>query len=248
MRFGSDFWALLPLTMLFLLPFTTPVSYGASRTVGVSVGNSFKQSVAFSWSSTDPNAIMPSYYAGWNETEWMSVLIIDVSGTNVSAQTTIHFKNGSDLVQVGVTDIDTGNGNWTTWIIAANLNLNDTIYTSSMSTYLINETIPRDYPGGSRSTNHLNITTELNTTDSYLYNSRNNYWDRETGFMVEGSDLQISKANTFWTNVSFSATLTESDVWVVPEFPTFTLILAVLILLAAAVVFSRKRLPKTLTY
>lgn len=62
----------------------------------------------------------------------ISISIIDVSGKNVTGQITMHFKNGTDLVQAVLTDIDTGNGNWTTWIVVANLNPNDTVYTSSM--------------------------------------------------------------------------------------------------------------------
>ncbi len=218
--------------------------YTPLRTVGVSVGNTFNHTVSFSWSSTDPTATLPPYFASLNDTEWISTSIIGVSGTSVTFQMAWHFKNGTESTQTGITDITTGDGNVTNWFVAANLNPNDTVYTSGMySSWTINETIVKTYPGGARNTIHLNMSTEINMTGIYQYSSSNYYWDKSTGVMVEMSMAIISQTNPSQTNMLATLKIVESNVWIVPEFPIFTTILVVLILLTVAAIFCKKRLP-----
>ncbi len=224
------------------------VPYTPPRTVGVSVGNTFNHTVAFSWSSTDPNATIPPYFASLNDTEWISTSIIGVSGTSVTLQMTTHFKNGTDSTQVGITDITTGDGNVTNWVVAANLNPNDPLYTTGeYSAWKINETIVRTYPGGARNTNHLNMSTEINMTGIYQYSSINFYWDKSTGVMVEMSMEMVTQTNPSQTNMLATMKIVESNIWVIPEFPALTPALVVLILLTATVILYKRRLPRTLT-
>jgi len=216
------------------------------RTVGVSVGNSFKHTMNFSWSSTDPNATLPPYLQSLNDTEWISTSIIGVSGTIVTLQMTWHFKNGTDMIQGGITDVDTGNGNVTNWVIGANLNPNDTVYASGVySTWVINETIVRTYPDGTRNTNHLSMSAESNVTGVYQFSSMDFYWDKSTGVMVETSTDTMTQTNVSQMNVSATFTIAESNVWVIPEFPTWTSILTILTVLTAAMAIYKRRLLKT---
>jgi len=191
------------------------------RVVGVSVGDWFKYGdITVNWSSDDPNATSP--HLVWNVTEWMSISVEDVSGTNITFQSTWRYINGTEETPRGHIDIDTGDGNMTFSAISANLNANDTIY--STSTMKIDETIIRTYPDSTRDTNHLNTTTESNVTGFYQYLSMNLYWDRSSGISVETALESTIQAEGYTTTMSILVRITESNVWVVPEFPSYLLL------------------------
>jgi len=169
----------LTLLSMFLLSAMVVTSVVAQpRVVGVNVGDWFKyRAITGNWSSDDPNAIFP--LLEWNETEWMMMSVEDVSGTNITFQSTWHLTNGTEVTQEGYVDIYTGDGNMTLSAISADLNVNDTIYSSfGHSTMKINETMVRTYPDSTRDTNHLNTTMEFNVTGFYQYLSVNNLSSR----------------------------------------------------------------------
>jgi hypothetical protein len=214
------------------------------RTVGVTVGDWFKYGdITGSWSSNDPNSTRPS---GWisevNETEWILMSIEDVSGTNITVQSIIHFTNGTEITEGGYADIDTGDGTMTFIAISANLNANDTIYSSpGYSTQKINETITRTYPDGVRDTNYMNITSEHNVTGFYQYVSMSWYWDRSSGIFVEMSQDYTSHTGNYTTTGSVLFKITESNVWVIPEFPPFLILpLFMIITLLIVIIYKRK--------
>jgi len=217
------------------------------RIVGVTVGDWFKYGdITFSWSSNDPNATIPYGFEELSETEWMKMTVTDVSGTNITFQIIFHFKNGTEKTYDNIVDIDTGEGNVTMWAISANLNANDTIYSSfGYSTMKINETIVRTYPDGVRDTNHLNNTAERSGAEFYEHLSMNNYWDRSCGIIVEMSQEQTSQIEGYTTIWSLLIRITESNFWVVPEFPTWTSILLLVIVLTVTIVISKRRPLKT---
>jgi len=248
---------LLTLVSVFLLSATIVTSSAQERIVGVTVGNSFKYGdIVVNWNTNDPNATFPP--PGWeifeekNETEWLLLSVEDVSGTNITFQSTEHFKNDTERIRGGYIDIDTGDSSeetaettdMTSIAISANLNANDTIYSSgSYSTQKINETVVRTYPRDSvGETNHLNMTKEysftVNETEYYFYQTVNFYWDRSTGILVEFSFEGINQIGEYLTTWSFLLRITESDVWVVPEFSTLTSILLVFIVITTAIVLS----------
>ena len=245
---------LLTLVSVFLLSAMVVTSVVAQpRIVGVSVGDWFKYGdITVNWSSNDPNATFPPPGYEWmemiNETEWIKMTVENVSGTNITLPTLYHYKNGTEEASGGYVDIDTGDGeNVTLNIISANLDANDTVYASGyLSTWKINETIVRTYPDGVRNTNHLNMTSEQswtsNETEYYFYHSTNFYWDKSTGIIVEESFEDINQVGELLTTWSLLIRITESNVWVVPEFPTWTSILLILIVLTIAVVIYKRRI------
>jgi hypothetical protein len=240
------FWIVLVLSSLGAIGIGANLAKAQVRTVGVSLGDLFKYTVTFDLSSTDPNVTIPPYSVSLNDTEWMSTSIIDVSNppapANVIVQMTTRFKNGTETTQRGTTDVESGIGNMTNWVVAADLNPNDAVYTEDIySTWLINETIVRTYPSGTRNTNHFNTSTESNMTGFYQYYSQNFYWDKSTGIMVEMSFSQITQTSVSQTIMSGKITMSESSVWVVPEFPTWTLILLILIVLTIAIATKKYR-------
>jgi hypothetical protein len=184
--------------------------------------------------------------------------VSDVSGTNITLQATEHFKNDTERIRSGWIDIDTGNSSeeteettdMTFMAISADLGANDTLYTSGeYSTWKINETVVRTYPDEERDTNHLNMTWEyswaINETEYYYYLSMNFYWDKSTGILVEDSFESINQTGEYNTTWSALSKITDSNVWVVPEFPTWASPLLILIVLTVAMVIYKRRLLKT---
>ncbi len=224
------------------------------RTPGVSVGDLARYAdINVNWSSNDSSATSPEWMEGFNETEWMFFLITGVSGTNITVQATEHFKNDTERIRPGWIDIDTGNSSNETnqtidmefSIISANLEVNDTIYSSAeYSTWKINETIVKTYPDETRNTNHLNLTWEFSGTingEIYYYNSMNYYWDKSTGIMVEMTMEWINQTGPYLTTWSAEFSITDSNIWVIPEFPSFLLLPLFIISTLLAVIFYRRK-------
>ena len=150
---------LLNLISLFLVCVLVMATSAQTRTVGVTVGNKWRYSVTASWSSNDPAATPPSYVVGYNDTRWLEVSITAISGTNITEEMTVNYKNGTEESSGGWIDIDTGdNSNMTYMITSANLSAGNSLYTSSYATWFINETVPRTYMGDVRDTDHINMT------------------------------------------------------------------------------------------
>jgi len=252
---------LLTLFLVFLLSTVIVLGSAQERIVGVAEGDWFKYGdFNVSWSSNDPwNPTFPpagrEYLKEMNETEWMSVSVQNISwGKSVFLETVKHFKDGTERTENGSVNIETGTGIMNYRIISANLNVNDTIYTSSpFSTWKIDETIVRTYPDGERETNHLNMTQKteiirymdnstINGTSSIFINY---YWDRSTGILVERSYEEIEQAEEYLINFSMSYKITESSVWTVPEFPTWTSMLLILTVLTVSIAIYKRKLLKT---
>ena len=245
------------LVSVFLLSAMVVTSSAQERTIGVTVGDWFKYGeFNVSWSSNIPNATFPAAAEEMNETEWMLVSVQNISwGKWVFLEIVKHFKDGTEKTENGSVDIETGAGIMNGRIISANLNANDTIYTGSpFSTSKIDETIVRTYPDGERETNHANTTWELNGTlyiNSQTINGTekgvtNCYWDRSTGILVENSyeEVEQYEGGEYLTTLSATYRITESNVWTVPEFPTWTSMLLILIVLTVAIATYKRRTEK----
>jgi hypothetical protein len=223
------------------------------RTVGVAEGDWFSYEIIVSWESTSPDELPPPSYGDWermNGTEWAKITITDVSGTNVSFQYLTHYKNGTEETGNGYIDVDTGDsaqGAFT--IIAANLDVNDSVYTSGdYSTYTINETRTRAYQDGVRNTNHLNMSHELSwtigETDYSFCQTSNFYWDKETGVLAEDIIDFHNQTGEHQTTLSIATRVTDSNVWVVPEFPVGSSMLVIAVIVTVTIISIEHRLTK----
>lgn len=220
-------------------------------TPGVSVGNTATYgNVSFDWFSNDPAATPPTEWMGLNGTAWFKGTIQNVAGTNVTISSLLHYSNGTEDTEVGWVDVDTGEGNLTLFLISANLNASSPIYTTGeYSGFTINETIPVTYPGGQRQTNHVNVTMEQISAIINISISMNLYWDKATGVMTQMS-MMSNQTMTYTTYYSVSMQLTESSVWVVPEFgmPSIVLLLFTTTLITSVVTrkLRRRQIRQTL--
>jgi hypothetical protein len=234
---------LLSLISIFLLFALVVATSAQTRTIGVGVGNTFTYGVTVSWSSNDTTATPPSYLVDANNTQWAELTITAISGTNVTGQTTVLYKNTTQITSGGWADVNTGSGeNLTVLIISANLAKGDSIYNSSQyNTETINETVSRTYLSGPRDTNHINVST-LSGTQSM---TTDYYWDKSTGVAVELLRGFTNQTGAYTTTWSEDLQITNSNVWTVPEFPTWTSALLILIAVTSAtIIIARKRQPK----
>jgi hypothetical protein len=233
--------------LTFLLLALVGAASAQTGTVGVTVSNTFKYSVNVIWSSNDPTATPSTDLENLNKTQWMQVAVTAVSGTNITGQITAHYQNGTEITSGGWIDIAAGNSeNLTAWFISANLVAGDSMYTSSpYNTETINETVPRTYPNGVRDTNHVNITGASASVLGNLSLANNLYWDKSTGVLVELSVEESNQTGTYTTNWSEDVQISDSNVWTVPEFPSWTLTILTLIgLTSAIIIISRQKRPK----
>jgi hypothetical protein len=231
------------LISIFLLVVLVGAASAQMRTVGVSVGNTFTYSANIGWSSNEPNATPPSDLVEANNTQSEEVDVTAISGTNVTAQITVYFKNGTETTLGGWLDVNTGESeNATIFFISANLTKGNSMYNSAIyDTAIINETVPRTYLNVSRDTNHLNITASSGTQSS----STDVYWDKSTGVLVEFLQEVTNQTGTYTTMESSSLQIISSDLWTVPEFPTWTSTLLILIAItSAAMVIGTQKRPK----
>ena len=231
----------------FLLLALVVATSAQTRTVGVIVGNKFRYDSTLSWSSNDPNATPPSGLVEANNTQWRETTVTAISGTNVTGQSTTHFKNGTEITVGGWVDVDTEDSvNITLAFISANLAAGDSIGTNaSFNTWIINETVSRTYLSGVRDTNHINLTSSSSdATHTYRVNIIA-YWDKATGVVVESLYEVTNQTGAYTTTTSIGAQIISSDLWIVPEFPTWTpALLIVIVLTSATMVIARQRQPK----
>jgi hypothetical protein len=223
-------------TLLFVLTMTASAQ---TRTVGVHVGNTFRNSYVAYWSSNDPDATIPPAALEINNTEWLEIVITAVSGTNVTAETTSHYRNGTEASGGGWVDVNTGEGlNATLSLISKNLVTGDAIYGSHYADWFINETVPMTYENSVRDTNHINFTLP-GPHGSYI---ENYYWDKETGVSTCYSVRDLNQTGEYTTSSSLELRLVYSSIWVVPEFSSWTPTLLILITFTSAtIIVARQR-------
>jgi len=212
----------------------TSIASGLVREVGVSVGDLFRYHISVMWSSSDPNATFPPLgkeeLLEENDTEWILFSIQNITHTSVSMQKLRHFRNGTEKIDWGYVDVELGFGNMSTWIVASNLSVNDSVYASSpYFSWIIADTTQRSYVNGTRETNHFNKTDVYSLPpNGTLYENTDYYWDRISGIIVEYRLEEIRQIGEYQTTWSLTYRIIESNVWVVPEFPSLTAIFAAL--------------------
>ncbi len=227
---------ILTLFAILLLASSLCIYVYAQRAVGVQVGDWAEYTVtgAFQGNVTDPFENVTS----------MKVTVVNIVDTNVTVDAHFYFENGSDAVEPGWIDVDTGNGTYQGWLIAANLNEGDRIYTNNQTMFgemTINETITREYLGSTVEVNHfiINVTTPPNP----VYNMSllmDWYWYRDSGIVAEMRMYNLVEfmGNTTMFDVSVN------PLNVIPEFPISAHLPFLIITTIALVVCARAHRPK----
>jgi hypothetical protein len=205
---------------------------------------------------SDSDLLLPTLFQQLTEEakaiDWTQITITSISGSSVTAQILTQFKNGTQQSGTGVTDVATGEGNLTMFLISANLNPQDQIY-SNNNAGIINETIAITYPSTERQVNHQEITMYYDVTQEELSgfnitgpleqtNTQNIYWDKQTGSLVEMSYDMTTRSEEINADISVKVKLIESNVYTVPEFPTMLIVIAIVVLTSMVAVKYRSKL------
>ena len=249
------------ISVLAIALMLSSVSGGLAQTriPGVAVGDSFKYTYTFEMNVDDSQSesiltgLLQALIEQTKNIDSAQITITGISGTSVTAQTTLQFKNGTQESNTGVTDVSTGMGNLTLSLVAANLTANDPIYAGN-NDEIINETITKTTALGSRQVNHQSITMNYDVAQEELSgfgitgplsqtNVQNTYWDKQSGMLVEMSYEMQSRSEQINADISIDVVLVDSNVSTIPEYPTIIMVLAALAVSTVAVIklrFSKK--------
>jgi hypothetical protein len=247
--------ALVLATFLFTLALFSSAS-AQTRVPGVAVGDSFKYTYTLDMNADGTLPAMPELFQQIvdqaKSIEWVQLNITSVSGTSVSGETLVHFKNGTEQTSTATTDVAVGDGSLGFFLIASNLGPNDQIHQGSNE--IINETVSRDFGTNSRQLNHEIITMDYNVTQEELTgfnitgplqqsNTESIYWDKQSGALTDMSYHMVTRSQQVNADITINVALIESSVFTVPEFPITALIVAALAIpTVALIVIGKKKL------
>jgi hypothetical protein len=209
--------------ILAFIAFTQLGSQAAQDAVpGVNVGDTFTYDIRGYYSSNDPNATIPENFPQINMTEWFRIVVTEVSGSEVTINTTWRFSNETELNGINTIDVETGinnpiDGFWA--IYASNLRANDRTRPNGPDQSTINATSPKEYSSGvTRETNTLSLVQNYYDADDPTYGTTLTEYmqadfDKQTGMLVQLSD--ISDYTNPGMRLALLWTLMDTNVWAV---------------------------------
>ena len=209
--------------ILAFIAFTQLGSQAAQDAVpGVNVGDTFTYDIRGYYSSNDPNATIPENFPQINMTEWFRIVVKEVSGSEVTINTTWRFSNETELNGINTIDVETGinnpiDGFWA--IYASNLRANDRTRPNGPDQSTINATSPKEYSSGvTRETNTLSLVQNYYDADDPTYGTTLTEYmqadfDKQTGMLVQLSD--ISDYTNPGMRLALLWTLMDTNVWAV---------------------------------
>lgn len=193
---------------------------GQSVVAGVSKNETFDYSYSLIWTSTDTSATPPNDLVEYNNTQKIEFRITDISGAKISVDFIRLFANGTQTVQSGSTDIESGMVTvpYGFLIIGANLTKGQRVYPSG-GYQIITDTVIRTYPSDQRETNVISGEDSSEKTTIYF--------DKIKGIAVDYS-YEIRETSGEHNIVSTERLInTNSNDWAVPipEFPECIILL-----------------------
>jgi hypothetical protein len=208
------------------------------RTVGVSEGEWFIYGLELDWNYDLEESPEDFIFTDFLEGDMITLIIQDVSGTNVTGQFTIHYENGSEKILNGSVDLITGEGDLRNWLISANLIANNPLYETEIDE-TINQTTSQSYPWGSRQTNQLIYSYNFSSGEDYSSLNLGFSWDQEIGILTRLSLEAEMQQNGTIIDGSLSLILTESNQQNIPEFLTSLLVPLFIFVTLLAVIYEK---------
>jgi len=241
----APFWkGVLVAIFVTLLTSVSPIS-AVEYTVGVKEGEWIKYgeiSAIWTGSGTEPAEV-----ADLNQTEWMTLEIQDVSGTEVTAEAFSYYEDGSNKTETLIGDLATAEGNLSPNVIPADLKKGDAIpilIAEVTFNIIINSTVTRVYASASRKVNVLNLVYAYpSVTMRFTF-----YWDQATGVLLEFFWYSSMLAQTKqWSFKAIETNMWSPDVLGLPSgdvvYVFGTMFLVVAIVLGVFFVWRRKQAP-----
>jgi hypothetical protein len=168
------------------------------------------------------------------------ITVTRVDADEIKYQSTAIFNNGTESTADN-SELYSKESPYVNWYLfyPANLSANDTVNIFG-GHYPITETVIRNYTGVERETNRLAIElANLNTSSIPEYHEYYDvYFDKKTGMAV---GLHIEQVNSDEELLNeLTLTIKESNVWVVPEFPSIIGISILMIAVSAGSIIYKK--------
>ena len=184
------------------------------RVPGVHVGDWAKYDLAVNYSTNDPHPPVSPPPPGIREIEYYKVEVLSLTGTNITFQTIIHFKNGTETTMVTWTDISGASPMGPPFFIAANLSAGDPVYLNRPSP-TINATLMRSYAGVQREVNYIHMESDISPAPYRAHSLAEIYWDRATGILDELiKTMQYQKIpEHYLTHVFVRLLMKETNIW-----------------------------------
>jgi len=189
--------------------------------VGVHIGDTFTYKLTGSSVLFSADAVTPDYLSIYNDTDYYTLTITGISGTQVSLNTIWKLINGTQFASSQSIDIANGNttdknGFWA--LYPSNLNVNDLLSPKGFDQLTVNATDNKSYANSTRATNFWQIDHEFTDQNDPTGNTRRDeydgvYFDRQTGMLVTLTNRQ-SYSNPIY-NIIITWELTSSNVWAV---------------------------------
>jgi len=196
---------LIALAVAILLSVAQP-SY-AAYTVGVKPGDWIKYQVTLTWTGTEPDT---SDFGELGEAQYMKGEVVAVDGTSVTAKMSMHMNNGSDITQILIGNVATGEGNLTIFIVPSGMQKNDAfpgaMFGEGAITMSVTDTVSRTYAGASRTVNMYSLSMPPTSGFSAAISA---YWDQATGVLTE---LSMSMSTPEQT-MDMKVLATETNMW-----------------------------------
>jgi hypothetical protein len=228
--------------------------------LGVVPGDNFTYTFNVFWSSTNPTDLPPDF-SDLNQTESIHFNVTEIWVTTAYVNVTILKVDGTEEVEPGFVDVNTGRGvEAQQFIIGANLTAGDEAYPLSqgppgaVESFTISGTTTMTYLESSREVNRYS----QRTTTADGYNNTDAYYDRQTGVLLEMTlEYYYSVAGEtikeHWKIYQFNeASVTPSDggttdgtgateTWPAWILPAIVVVVIVVVVALLAVTFLRRR-------
>ena len=225
---------------------TTSIASAQSVVAGVSKGETFDYSYNLIWTSTDPLATPPKDLVEYNNTQKIQFKITNVEGSDITIDFMRLFNNGTQTVESGSIDIESGTVSvpYGFLIVGANLNKNQQVYPTG-GHQVITDTVTRSFAGVQRETNVISSedSSQKTTID----------FDRAKGVALDYL-FEIRETSGNYNIVSTEKlTNTNSNDWAAASSPlslpviAIVIVIIAIVIVAVAIVFRKKQKPNTST-
>ena len=239
---------LIVLLSVFLLSaMIVPSLSQVDMTVGVSVGDSFtfvQESMSLTADNDDVEISM--FATPWlylNESDYVTYTVADVDDAAkiITFDVLTHWSNGTETTVQAEEAIEES---YTYMAIGANMEAGDVIREASfLPERTINETITMEYVDESRETNVHYAVWDFSMFGAGI-SERDYYWDKETGMKVKEVIRYDEDLDQGAIHLEQTVVLTDTSLWVVPEFPTGTVMLLVFIAITVSIDLYRRKTLK----
>jgi len=171
---------------------------------------------------------------------WMKVEFLSVEGTTATVRVTAHLSDGteeSDTMTINIVTSEGTSGIPYEFVIPANCTTGDSIYMSGFGNVTLDGETTKTLAGASRTVVYASV-SQYGSEITY-------YWDKETGVMVEAFTISGGMTGTAKATETNMWEATTSPFWMQSWF--YVIVAGVIVALAGAVYFLKKRKPPTPT-